>query len=164
MKRLSAAVAALLLGVTLGACSSSGSDDQKSSSSGDYCAVLKRSQDSFGALGFDRLTDEQFAKSRESISQLQQAASGPIADDWSTLGTGLDGLKKAVEDAGVSLSDIPQLVTGNAPNGLDPAQAQQLVGELQKFAANPELSKAANEIQTDAKQTCNVDLQGAPSS
>ncbi len=76
----------------------------------------------------------------------------------------MDELKQAVEDAGVSLSDIPQLITGNAPNGLDPAEAQQLVSELQKFASNPELSAAANQIQTDAQQTCNVDLQGTPSS
>ena len=53
MKKLSAAVAALLLLVTISACS--GSSD--SSSSDDYCSLLKKSQDSFGALGFDKLTN-----------------------------------------------------------------------------------------------------------
>src|SRR4051812_8900022 len=122
MKRVSAAVAALLLVVTVSGCS--GSSD--SGSSGDYCSLLKKNEDSFSALGFDQLDDEAFAKSRATIDDLQQAASGSIADDWQTLGTSLDDLKKAVEDAGISLSDIPQLITGNVPAGLDPNEAQAL--------------------------------------
>jgi hypothetical protein len=160
MKKLSAAVVALLLLVTISACS--GSSD--SSSSDDYCSLLKKSQDSFGALGFDKLTNDDFDTSRATIDKLQQAASGSIADDWATLGTALDDLKKAVEDAGITMSDIPQLITGNVPQGLDPNEAQALVGKLQQFAANTDLTKAADEIQSDAKKTCNVDLQGTPSS
>ena len=171
MQKLLAAVAALFLVVTVSACSGSsdnsstsntGSSD--SSSSDDYCSLLKKSQDSFVALGFDQLTDEEFAKSRATIDELEQAASGQIADDWATLGQSLDDLKKAVEDAGITLSDIPKLITGTVPTGLDPMKAQELVGKLQQFGANPDLSKAANEIQADAKTTCNVDLQGTPSS
>lgn len=160
MKKLPAAFAALLLAVAASACS--GSD--KNASAGDYCSLLMKNQGSFSALGFDKLTDEDFAKSRESVDQLQQAATGAVADDWATLGQALDGLKKAVDDAGVTMSDIPQLITGRAPNGLDPTRAQALVAELQQFASNPELSKAAEGIQADAQKTCNVDLQGTPAS
>jgi len=152
------ALAAASAPVVLFALSGCGGSDN--GSSGDnYCDLLKKSQDSFSALAFDKLTEEDFATSQETIGKLEDAASGSIADDWHTLGAALDDLKAAVEAAGLSMSDIPHLITGNVPNGLDPTQAQQLVGKLQQIGQDQDLSAAANEIADDAKQTCNVTLQ-----
>lgn len=128
-------------------------------SSDDYCDLLKKSQDSFGALAFDKVNEEDFATSQETFGKLEDAASGSIADDWHTLGAALDDLRTAVESAGLSMSDIPNLITGNAPAGLDPTQAQELVGKLQQIGQDEDLSAAANEIADDAKQTCNITLQ-----
>lgn len=175
MKKLLTVVAAVVLTASLGACSddsgdpatsagsgspeSSGASDSTDTSGDDYCSLLEETRAGLNGLSAEQLNDEQFAETREQIQGLEDSASGQIAEDWATLGSSLDDLKAAVEAAGLSLADVPQLITGEVPNGTDPGQAQQVVTELQKIGTDPALQTAADEIATDAKKTCDVDLQ-----
>lgn len=159
MKKLLSAAAAIVLAASLGACSSdSKSSKDSSSSGGDYCSLLKDAKGGFGSLSADQLSEDSFSKTRDQIQSLQDSATGSIADDWGTLGGALDDLKAAVDKAGMSLSDVPALITGKVPDGVTPTEAQEVVAALQKMGSDPAVATAANEIQADATKTCKVDL------
>jgi hypothetical protein len=157
MNKLFAGAAVVALVVSLASCSDSDSDDDNQSSSNDYCSLLSKSRD-FSALTMNSLSDEGFDKARASVKDLQDAASGTVADDWAALGNSLDSLKAAADKAGISVSDVSSLLSGNVPQGLSPDEAQQVVTTIQQVMSDPKLATAADDIATDAKKTCHVDL------
>ncbi len=151
MKKTLGLTSAVLMAVSLTACSDSGG-------SGDYCDTLKDSQTQFADLNFSTLSDDEFNDLLDRVGTLEDQAPSDVSDDWGTLGDKLDGFKALLDDAGIGLGDIESLQQGNLPEGADLAKLQELAPKLQEFVTDPSLTEAQQAIKENAKSECDITL------
>lgn len=128
----------------------------------DYCAVLEQTRDELSSLDPTSLDDSKFDDLRDKLEDLETTATGAISGDWKALGDSLDRVKSALDAANLQFSDIPQLASGQVPNGADASKLPEVKKQVQKLASDPALAEAAERITTDAKAECDIDLGAAP--
>ncbi len=154
MRKTLGLTSAVLMAVSLTACSDSGG-------SGDYCDTLKDSQTQFADLNFVTLSDDEFNDLRDRVGTLEDQAPSDVSNDWGTLGDKLDKLdefKTLLDDAGIGPGDIESLQQGNLPEGADLAKLQELAPKLQEFVTDPSLTEAQQAIKENAKSECDITL------
>lgn len=138
-----------------------------SASSSGYCDQLTTFQNDFQSLDFTSLTDVQFSDVRSAIDDLESSAPDDVKPDWTTLGDSLGELQNILDKFGVSLDVLKEIQADptNLPDGLTVKKVQQLGGELQSYSQSVQgdVSKAGEDIQTNAKSECGIDLGGSPS-
>lgn len=149
MKQTLGLASAVLMAVSLTACSSS---------SDDYCQTLKDSQTQFSNLNFTSLSEDQFTELRGKVGALEAQAPSNVQDDWAVVGDKLDQFKGLLEDAGIGLDDIATLQQGKLPPGVDPNALKAVVPKIQALLQDSSLTDAKQAIQANAKSECNITL------
>lgn len=165
------ATAALLAGLLVG-CSGDegGSNEEGSASNGesssestestegetsDYCAALEDAKGEIDALEAGDVA--QFEQLFGTISDLAEQAPEEVAAEWQTLDGTLTGLQDALAEAGLELSDLETLASGQPPEGVTPQQLQQLAQEFQSFNST-DVNEAGEAISQHAQEECGIDL------
>jgi hypothetical protein len=148
MRTLTTMASMALAAATLSGCG--GGDDA-------YCKELKADKAYFesfssGSPDFEKL-DDAFAK----FHDLADKAPDEVADDWKVLDSGITTLEKALDDAGVKMSDLPKMQQGQVPEGADPAKLAELAPKLQELG-DAKFEKAGDAIEKHAKDSCDVTL------
>lgn len=148
MKRtLALGAVAVLTSTLLVGCG--GSDTQA------YCDDLKAAKSDLGS--FSSGAETNFADAIDAVHKLADEAPDNVADDWKTLDDALTKLEDALDEAGLSPDDLDALSSGQMPDGVDPAKLQDLMPTLTELSST-DLTEAADAIEKDAKDTCDVDL------
>lgn len=150
------AAALIFAGSVLTACGGGGG----SSASGDYCSQLKSDKAFFAGFegsGSDLSNlDEAFTR----MHTLADNAPDEVADDWKTLDGALTTIENALKEAGLKPSDLGGLQSGQVPEGVDAAKLQALLPKLEALSSS-NVGEAAQRIADNAKDTCDVDLNGS---
>ncbi len=126
-----------------------------------YCDDLETAK-----ADIDKLQEGDVASFDEvfkTIGELADEAPDEVSAEWKTLDDSLGQFKKALNDAGLELSDMDQLSQGQVPEGVDPKKLQTLGQDLQKVN-NEATTKAGDEIEKHAKEECDIDLSDDSSS
>ncbi len=157
MQKTLSIAAVVLMAASLGACSndSNGSSDN----SDDYCSTLEDTKADIDNLDFTALTDEKFSDLQSRISDLEDAAPSEVEADWKTLGDGIDGFKKLLDDAGISFDDLQTLQSGEVPDGLDVQALQELGPKMQEIVSDNDIEAATQSIQDHAESECDLTLE-----
>lgn len=163
MRTTTAIVSTVLLSVGLLAGCGSGDGDDKSSAGGgdDYCTQLKAAKADFASFdssspNFDKLDD-----AIATFHKLADNAPSAVDEDWKTLDGALDSMEKALDDAGLKLSDLSAITAGNLPEGMTAQELQDLGPKLESAFSGLDSDKveaASDNIEKHAKDECGVDL------
>lgn len=157
MKKSLGLASAFLLAATLTACSDSGSSS--GSSSDDYCQVLKDTKQDLTNLDQGQLNEQTFSDLKEKINKLEESAPAAVADDWRTIGDGMDQMKGVLDAAGISLDDLEGMNKGQLPEGVDMAKLTELGNKLNEITkVDSRFDKATKAVEQQAKDVCKVDL------
>lgn len=149
MKIWSAIIASVFAVGVLAGCGGGGTEA--------YCDDLKDAESTFDSMSDGDF--ENFDKVFPAFENLSDKAPDEIKDDWKTLNDGMQELKAALEDAGVSPDDLAGLTSGDVPEGADAQKLAELPQKLQKLNSS-ELTDAADNVAEHAKKECDVDLKG----
>lgn len=152
MKKTLALAAGVLLTVSLAACGGSGS-----SSSGDYCDLLKDAKSDVDTSDFTTLTDAKFNDLVDQIHAVEESAPSDVQDDWKTFGDVLDQFQSILSDAGISFDDLSSLQSGQLPDGVDMAKLQEAMKKLQSLDTDS-LTEAQQNIADNAKSECDITI------
>lgn len=96
------------------------------------------------------------------IEELAADAPEDVSAQWQTLDESLDEFEKALNEAGLELSDMEQLSEGEIPEGVDPQKLQTLGQDLQELNSD-ETEQAADDIEKHAQDECDIDLSDSAS-
>lgn len=142
------AVATLVAGV-LSACGGGSGDTEA------YCDSLKQAKTDVEALSDQDL--DKFDEAFQTIHEVAGDAPDDVKDDWKVLDDALNEMETALEDAGLELSDLGSLQSGQLPEGVDQAKLLAL-GEKMQNIASEEVEQAGDNIQKHAKDECDLDF------
>lgn len=142
-----ALVTAVLIGSTLAACG--GGPD------GAYCDDLTSA-----ASAFEDIDGGDVAKldgAFDTFHDLAAEAPEDIKDDWKVVDDAISGVEKALADADLKFSDLPQVQAGELPEGAD---ATKLQGLSTSFSAlsDEKFVEASTAIDTHATDVCELEL------
>lgn len=147
-KAVLVAVATLMSGM-LTACGGGGD-------TGAYCDSLKTAKADFGSLESGDVAN--FEKAFDTLHELADEAPDDVKDDWETLDGALTDMEKALQDAGIKVSDLEGMVNnGEIPEGADMEKLATLSDDLGAITSG-KVEEAGNNIEKHAKDECDVDL------
>jgi hypothetical protein len=152
MKISLALAGVVLMTAALTAC---GGDNPEDSA---YCEDAKKAASTFKSFG-----DGDVAKADSAFAtfhKLSDEAPDDVAKDWKKLDEVITTVENAFKDAGLKLSDLPDIQKGNIPKGVDISKLQSLGSEFQKLS-DKEFTDAAGRIDAQAKKDCKVTLHVA---
>lgn len=138
--------------VALGALSACGHGGGSSDSA--YCGDLKHFESTMGG-------DISGAKLESAFSQmhgLNGEAPGAVKQEWSTVDKAITTMEDAFHDAGLELSDLDSLTTGEVPDGVDLEKLQAVMDATKQLQSKP-VTDALSAIESDAKDECGLTLQ-----
>jgi hypothetical protein len=146
-------VAGVLVMGLLGAsgCSSHETSSQESA----YCKDINQAQTNFGDLDSSDYT--KLGAAFAALHQLDQEAPSSVQKDWGVVDETITDLERAVDDAGLKLSDLGDITAGNVPRGVDRAKLQRIVHKAQALASS-KVTSAASNIEADAHSHCGLDV------
>ncbi|WP_372734639.1 hypothetical protein [Nocardioides sp.] len=148
MKRLTSLLAATVLGASLlTSCSGSSTDD--------YCDSLKSAEQDFADFGeanFDNFDD--FI---DRVDDFAADAPDEVKDDWKVLADALEAFADALEEAGIDMTDLAGMQSGQIPEGVDVAKLTEAMGKIQELGSG-DFEKATEAIEKHAKAECDIDL------
>lgn len=153
MKR-TLALAAVTAVLTSGLVACGGNDDS-AAGSGDYCDQLSKADSAFSALDGQDVSKLQDAV--DAVNEFADSAPDDVKDDWKVLADTFGQLEKALADAGIKLSDLASIQNGDLPEGADMEKLMAL-GEQMQDLGGEEAQKAADAIEKNAKDECDIDL------
>jgi hypothetical protein len=154
MKKAIGTACAVLMWISLTACSDSGGSE----SGGDYCDTLKSSQSELTDLDPTAFTEDKFSALQDKLDQLEDEAPSEVQDDWGTAGEQIEKFRSLLDEAGIDFDDIQTLKQNQMPEGVDMAKLQALIPKLQQFSQDPSLDNALEAIRKNAKSECNITL------
>ncbi|HQR26829.1 MAG TPA: hypothetical protein PLP61_07310 [Nocardioides sp.] len=149
-----AAVSVVLSGALVGC----GSGDGGTSSTESYCDEMKSAKESLA--GLDGTSSGDLEKAFTTVHDLADSAPDAVADDWQVLDDAVSGIEQALDKAGLKLSDLDKMSSGEMPADLDPAKLQQLAQDMQQLGTD-QVQQAADNIEKHAKDECGVDLNAS---
>lgn len=152
--RLFALVAAgtLMAGV-LSACGGDGGNGANATDT--YCDSMAAAKDSFA--DFDSGDMAGLEKAIATFHELAAEAPDDISAEWETLDGAMVTLEDGLAEAGIELSDLEAISNGELPEGIDMEKLTALGEDLEQMGAE-EVEKAAEAIETHAKDECDIDL------
>lgn len=144
MRRFSAAVLVLVLGMSLAAC---GDPEKK------YCDALQADQVKIDDI-INSSSGAALLNGLPVLTGLAAKAPADLTDEWQTFVNAVEGLRDALKAAGVSASDftggkIPASVTGD--------KRQNLVAAADTLSSDDVVS-AVDGIETQARDVCKLNL------
>lgn len=148
MKKSLALAGALLIGTTLTACGGSDADSK-------YCKDLKSANKAFSSISGGDMA--QVEKAFTTFHALADEAPSDIKDDWKKLDGALKTVEKALDDAGLKLSDLGELQSGKLPDGVDMAKLQEAASSFTELNSQ-DFTDASASIEKHAKDVCKVEL------
>jgi len=150
MKMSRALVGVVLVGAALAGCG--GGDDGAGSA---YCKDLKTAKATFSNVGSGGVA--QLEKAFSTFHDLADEAPSDVKDDWNKLDGAITKLEKALDDAGVKLSELAGLTSGQVPKGVDVNKLKSALTELNSLNSAG-FRDASTAIEKHAKDVCKVDL------
>lgn len=153
MKISLALAGVVLLGTSLAACG--GSDDGGADS--DYCKDIKTAAKTFG--GLDSGDIGQLDNAFKTFHQLAAESPDSLTAEWKKLDNAVTTVEDGLKDAGIKLTDLAKIQSGQIPEGVDVSKLRSLATDLQKLS-DAEFEKASKAIEKHAKSECKVDLSG----
>lgn len=123
-----------------------------------YCNDLQETIDEMGSLtGSDPASLEQ---AFDEIEKLADAAPDEVAEEWKVLDEQMDTIQDSLDEAGIKMSDLEGIMTGQLPEGVTEEDLTAL-GESLQDLNNEEVQQASETIATHADEECGIeDLQG----
>lgn len=122
-----------------------------------YCNDLQETIDEMGSLtGSDPASLEQ---AFDEIEKLADAAPDEVADEWKILDEQMDTIQDALDEAGIEMSDLDGIMTGQLPEGVTEEDLTAL-GESLQSLNNEEVQEASEKISTHAEEECGIDIEG----
>ena len=143
-----AAAATLMAGVLTGYGAGGGDTEA-------YCDNLDQAKTDIEALSAQDIG--KFDQAFKTIHEVADDAPDEVQDDWKVLDDALTEIETALEDAGLELSDLGDLQSGQLPEGVDESKLLEL-GEKVQSIASDEVEQAGDNIQKHAKDECDIDL------
>jgi hypothetical protein len=128
-----------------------------SDASSAYCKDLKSDKAYFDTFSSSSPDFSKLDEALKRFHSLAGEAPDDVADDWKVIDNAFGTVEKALEDAGVKLSDLPKMLQGQIPPGADPQKLAALGPKLQALSG-AKFDKAGKAIEKHAKDTCNVKL------
>jgi len=122
---------------------------------GDYCATLEGAVEQFSSL--EESDFAQFDEALETFRTLADQAPSEVEEQWQVLVGAIDELEQALEEAGVSFSDLEGLATGQIPEGVDEAALLEALSTLEELD-QAQLDQATTVIEEHALSECGVTL------
>ncbi|HWV26420.1 MAG TPA: hypothetical protein VNZ66_04290 [Aeromicrobium sp.] len=147
MKKTLAVAGIVLMTGSMAACG--GSD------SGAYCDTLKSAESQFA--GLENGDADVIEKAFSTFHELAGEAPSEVKDDWKKLDGAVTMVEDAFEEAGLKMSDLAKLQTGDIPEGVDLAKLQDAATSFQELDSQ-EFEDASAAIEKHAKDECGVDL------
>jgi hypothetical protein len=128
----------------------SGCADQKEK----YCDAVKDHQQELGRVLGDGGPDA-LLKALPIFRDLAEDAPDDIRDDWRTVISALEGLDKALDDAGVDPATYDR---DHPPEGLSQADQDEIDAAALELTSNATV-QALNSVQQQARDVCGTPLQ-----
>lgn len=151
MKCSVALAGAMLMVGSVSACGGGAASTQE------YCDSLQQLRDDFSSIQNPGPGDmEQFNEAIDRMSELADQAPDEVSEQWQTLSGGLEQLRSAVDDLGISMED---LADPQAMSEIDPQQLQEFQQRVESLGSQ-ETQRATDEIEQHAQQECGIDLGG----
>ncbi|HET7327991.1 MAG TPA: hypothetical protein VFJ14_11990 [Nocardioidaceae bacterium] len=160
MKRAGALASAMIMAGLLAGCGGDGGSSEASATES-YCDSLKDTKEQIDALqggGAGGAADLQ--KAVDSMQQLATESPDAVQSEWETVDTAFTELEKGLQEAGLSLNDLPKLMQNpnNLPEGVDRQKLMELGPKLQQAFGGQELQQSMDAISKHAKKECGVEL------
>ncbi len=167
MKKILGAAAAALLTVTVLAGCGGGSDSSNagstgSSGSGNYCDDIKSTAASLKALNGNVFARDKFSQLNAAVHSIASEAPSDIQSSWTLIASEFDALQKTITDAGLSMSDLAKMSSGQMPAGFDASKLKDLTTQLNKFDTSG-VTAASKKISAQVKSDCGIDINSASS-
>jgi len=119
----------------------------------DYCSDLSSHQVQFADMFASSSTDA-LLKNLPMLEKIAPKAPSDIADDWQNFLTPIQGLKKALDDAGVKAEDYHD---GVPPAGTSTAD-RKAIAQAAALLATSTATSAASAIDQEARDVCKLNL------
>ncbi len=119
----------------------------------DYCGDLRSHQVQFSEM-FATSTPDALLKNLPMLEQMATKAPSDIADDWQNFLGPIQGLQKALDDAGIKADDFSK---GVPPAGTS-AAARKEIADAAALLATPAATTAAFAIDQEARDVCKLNL------
>lgn len=151
------APAALLVSLLAGC----GSDDEKAGgSTDDYCDVAKGIKDDVESIDFSTLDDKTFNQLQDNFDKLEASAPDDVQKDWALLSDKFAELDGILDDAGISFDQLQSIESGQMPDGMDMAKAQEFITKMQDWTKSAaDVEPAVKRIETNLKDDCGIDTE-----
>ena len=144
MRRLAAAVLTVLLAASLGACA-----DQEEK----YCDALRNDRTRIDEIINSTRSDALLA-GLPLFRDLADEAPDDLTDEWQTFVNALEGLRQALDDAGVKASEFRD---GKIPASVTGEDRQSIVAAADTLGSDAVVS-AVSGIETQGRDVCKVNL------
>ena len=144
MRRLVGALVLVLLASLAGCGEDSGQD---------YCKALEERRKEIAEM-IDSGSPAVLLDKLPMLRDLGEQAPEDLQDEWQTYLAALEGLDKALEDAGVKASDFK---AGKPPAGLDEAQ-RKAIADAAGQVSSQETVQAGAGIEQQARDVCKINL------
>jgi hypothetical protein len=119
----------------------------------DYCSQLREDRKEFAEM-LDSESSSALLGNLPMLRDLAEKSPDDLSDEWQTYVRAIEGLDKAIKDAGVKPSDFNG---GKAPSGLS-KEDQQAIAEAAGQITTQEVIEAASGIEQQARDVCKVNL------
>ncbi len=143
MRRLATAAAVALL-LVLGGCGDPTED---------YCSQLREDRKEFAEM-LESESSSALLGNLPMLRDLAEKSPDDLSDEWHTYLRAIEGLDKAIKDAGVKPSDFDD---GKPPSGLSEAD-QKAIAEAAGQITTDDVIAAATGIEQQARDVCKVNL------
>lgn len=140
-------VTVVLIGTTLAACGGGGDSA--------YCGDLESAASAFKDIDGGDVTKLDGAF--DTFHQLAEEAPEDIKDDWKVVDDAISGVEKALGDAGLKFSDLPQIQSGELPEGADATKLQGLSSSFTALS-DEKFTEASQAIDDHATEVCELEL------
>lgn len=123
-----------------------------------YCAALEEETPTLRELGDGGLEESgTVASTAEVFGRLSEEAPDDLRDEWDTMTTTWQGLRRALEAAG---ADERMFEDGERPQGMS-AQDYDRISQAAVRLRSTRVVQAASGIEQHARNVCEVDLTGS---
>ena len=118
-----------------------------------YCSQLREDRKEFAEM-LESESSSALLGNLPMLRDLAEKSPDDLSDDWQTYLRAVEGLDKAIKDAGVKPSDFNN---GKAPAGLSKAD-QQAIAEAAGQITTEDVVTAATNIEQQARDVCKINL------
>jgi hypothetical protein len=119
----------------------------------DYCSELREDRKEFAEM-LESESSSALLGNLPMLRDLAEKAPEDLADEWQTYLRAVEGLDRAIEDAGVEPSDFDD---GKPPPGLSEAE-KNAIAEAAGQITTDEVIAASSGIEQQARDVCKVNL------